>query len=177
MARTALLSLLSLGVPFGLGPVGPMVAPAPAPAHRTAATSPTTAEIDAQVWTAVAASVVHGDIVAMGRTYHEMAVLVTKTGTKPIAEALAGWGKGMVTAKRDGDRATVGFRFTNRHDDATTAFEAGIFKYTVTNRAGASTSSYTRLEALLVKTNGRWRTLMERQLDPATESDWNALPR
>lgn len=137
--------------------------------------SPTSSEIDSQVWAAVAASVVADDIVAMGKTYHPAAVLVTKAGTQPISAALVGWGKDMVTAKKAGTRATVELRFDRRQDDATTAFEAGAFKYTTTDRSGKSTSGYTRFESLLVKTNGRWQILMEHQLDPITESDWNRI--
>lgn len=42
--------------------------------------------------------------------------------------------------------------------------------------AGTITSSYPRVEALLIKTNGRWQTLREHQLDRSTESAWNQLP-
>lgn len=79
MLRLALVSLVALSLPAG---------------------SPTSAEIDAQVWSAVAASVVAGDIVAMGRTYHPAAVLVSNTGTKPIATTLADWGKDMRRPRR-----------------------------------------------------------------------------
>jgi ketosteroid isomerase-like protein len=70
----------------------------------------------------------------------------------------------------------VQFRFTNRQDDAETAFETGIFKYTVTDRAGKSRPSYVRMEALLVKSGGKWRILMERQLEATDEAEWNAVP-
>ena len=32
------------------------------------------------------------------------------------------------------------------------------------------------LEALLVKHDGKWRVVMERQLESTTEAAWNALP-
>lgn len=140
------------------------------------APSPTSAAIDADVWAPIAASVVNDDIAAMGRTYHPDAVLVSDNGTRSIATALAGWGKDMVANKAKGIRATVEFRFTKRQDDAETAFETGVFKYTVIDKAGVSTPSYRRLEALLVKRQGKWRIVMERQLDAVTESTWNALP-
>lgn len=137
----------------------------------------TTAEIDRQVWQAVAASVVNDDIVAMGRVYHPAAVLVNKERTVPIATALERWGKDMVIAKQNGVRAAVEFRFTTRQDDATTAFEAGAFHYSTTDKAGVVTPGYVRFEALLVKHDGTWRMVMERQLDAITEAAWNALPR
>ena len=141
------------------------------------APSPTSAAIDADVWTPIAASVVNDDIAAMGRTYHPDAVLVSNGGTRSIASALAGWGKDMIANKAKGTRATVEFRFTKRQDDAETAFEAGVFKYTVTDKAGVSTPSYRRLEALLVKRQGKWRIVMERQLEAVTEATWDAIPR
>ena len=140
------------------------------------AQSPSSASIDADVWAPIAASVVNDDIAAMGRTYHPDAVLVSSTGTRSIASALAGWGKDMVANKAKGIRATVEFRFTKRQDDAETAFETGGFKYTVTDTAGVSTPSYRRLEALLVKREGKWRIVMERQLEAVTEATWNAMP-
>ena len=169
MARTALVSLLALSLPLTLGGVALHRAHTPAP-------SPTSAEIDAQVWQAIATSVVNADIVAMAKTYHPAAVLVSNGGTKPVSAALDGWGKDMVVAKKNGVHATVELRFGKRQDDATTAFEVGAFKYTTTDKAGKATPSYRRMEALLVKTNGRWQTLMEHQLDPITEAAWNQLP-
>ena len=135
------------------------------------------AAIDADVWAPVAASVVNDDIAAMGRTYHPDAVLVTTSGTKPISEALVGWGKDIATNKAKGTHATVEFRFTKRQDDAETAFEAGVFKYTVVDKAGVSTPSYRRLESLLVRRAGKWRIVMERQLDAATAAEWEGMKR
>jgi ketosteroid isomerase-like protein len=146
-------------------------------APGSAPTQGSAAAINTDVWSAVAASVVNDDITAMGAVYHPQAVLVSATGTRPISEALAGWGKDMVTNKGRGIRATVEFRFTARQDDATTAFEAGAFKYTVIDKSGKSTPSYRRLETLLVKHQGKWRIMMERQLAAITEAEWNALPR
>jgi hypothetical protein len=39
-----------------------------------------------------------------------------------------------------------------------------------------SKPGYTQMEALLVKHDGKWRLVMEHQLEPATEAAWNALP-
>lgn len=136
-----------------------------------------TTDIDQQVWQAGAKSVVDHDIVAMSRVYHPAAVLVSQKGTTPIADALARWGRDTVTAKKDGVRAFVEFRFTTRQDDATTAFEAGAFRYGTIDKAGVSKPSYVRFEALLVKTSAGWQMVMERQLAAITESEWNALPR
>ena len=136
-----------------------------------------TAEIDRQVWQALSASAVAGDIVAMGRVYHPAAVLVSQKGTSPIVTALDRWGKDMATAKANGTTSSVAFRFTLRQHDATTAFEAGAFRYATTDKAGVETAGYVRFEALLVKTDAGWQMVMERQLDAITEREWNALPR
>lgn len=144
--------------------------------NTQAQSSSSSAAIDADVWKPVAASVANDDIVAMGKTYHPDAILVMRTGTRRISDALAGWGKDMVTNKGKGITATVEFRFSQRQDDAETAFETGMFKYTTKDKAGVSTPRYIRMEALLVKTGGKWRMIMEHQLDAVDEAAWNALP-
>lgn len=136
----------------------------------------TSAEIDASLWKPASAAVAADDIVALGKTYHPAAVVVTRDGTRPVAQALDGWGKNMVAAKKIGTKASVTFRFTRRQDDATTGFESGIFNYTTTTKAGVAKASYVRFEALVVKHEGRWVTLMERQLEPVTVAEWNAAP-
>ena len=147
------------------------------PLAGAGAAAPATADIDTQVWGAVAKSVADDDIVAMGRVYHPVAVLVSKDGTVPIASALERWGRDMITAKKNGVKASVEFRFTARQDNAATAFESGAFRYATTDKAGVSTPGYVRFEALLVKSpGGGWQIVMERQLEAITASAWNALP-
>jgi hypothetical protein len=81
------------------------------------------------------------------------------------------------TNKAKGTKATVEFRFTRRRDDTDTAFETGMFKYTLIDKSGAKTTSYRPFEELLVKKNGKWVALMERQLDAATQADWDKLAK
>src|SRR5262245_41066386 len=95
-------------------------------------------DIDREIWSALIATVAADDIVGMGRLYYPEAVLVTPKSTASIKETLERWGKDMVANKARGDRATVEFRFSSRLDNSTTAFEAGIFKYTVISKAGES---------------------------------------
>jgi ketosteroid isomerase-like protein len=134
-------------------------------------------EIDRDVWSVFVATVAADDIVGMGRAYFPDAVLVSPKGTRPIKETLEGWGRDMVAARARGDKATVEFRFSRRQDDSTTAFEAGIFKYTVIAKSGASTSKFYPFEELLVKTNGKWQVLMERQFDLVTQDAWDKLAK
>ncbi|MBL8986333.1 MAG: nuclear transport factor 2 family protein [Gemmatimonadetes bacterium] len=163
---------LSLALSFALG-----VAAAPTPvAAQSKPPASTKAEIDA-LWAAASAAVAKDDIVALGRIYHPAAILVDDSGTQPIAAALQGWGKDMVAAKQAGTKASVTFRFSKRQDNAETAFASGIFLYTTTTKAGVANPGYRRFEALLIKSGGKWQMLMERQLEPVTEKEWNALPR
>ena len=139
-------------------------------------TASSTRDIDRNVWSVISTTVVEHDIAGMGRLYAIDAVLVTPKGTSPIKDALDRWGRDMVAMKARGDKATVEFRFSRRQDDSTTAFEVGMFKYTVTSK-GVSTPNIHPFEALLVKTNGQWRIVMERQFDAVTQAEWDKLPK
>jgi hypothetical protein len=136
-----------------------------------------TQEIDRTVWSVISKTVAEDDIVGMGKLYAPDAVLVTPKETTPIKQALDRWGRDMVAAKGRGDRATVEFRFSVRQDNATTAFEAGMFKYTQITKAGVSKPQYIPFEALLVKTGGQWRVMMERQLPAVTQAEWDKLAK
>ena len=85
------------------------------------------------------------------------------------------WTAGMDKAKREGGRSTVAFRFAKRQDNASTAFESGIFKLTDFDHAGAATAAFIPFEMLLVKKDGKWRILMERQLTAVDEAAWSKL--
>ena len=52
-----------------------------------------------------------------------------------------------------------------------------IFKYTVIEKFGARTSKFYPFEALLGKTNGKWRVLMERQFAEVTQAEWDKLTK
>ena len=138
---------------------------------------PSSGAIDAQVWSVVSTTVVEHDIAGMAATYHPDAVVVTPQGTMPVARALAGWGQSMETMKGNGSRAAVAFRFSLRQDGAETAFESGMFNYAVTDSAGATTRYIIPFEALLVRKDGRWLIVMERQFAAADETAWNAMAR
>lgn len=151
--------------------------PAVAGAQMNSAATATasTAAIDTEVWSVISATVVNADIKGMAATYHPDAVVVTPGNTLPIGEMLPQWGKSMEQMAAGGASATVEFRFSSRMDNAKTAFEVGIFKYTVTDNAGKSTSYIIPMEALLIRTDAGWRILMERQLAPVGAEEWNKL--
>lgn len=132
-------------------------------------------QIDSDVWQAVSQSVVARDIKAMGATYHADAVVINSEKTAPIASTLIRWGKGMQTELENGSSATVAFRFSERMDNPSSAFEKGIFNYISTDAAGVETGIYVNFEALLVKKDGRWLILMENQLSDTDKTEWDAL--
>ncbi len=133
------------------------------------------AEIDRTVWEIIARSVVEQDIEAMAGTYHPDAVLVSGRGTSRIADQLVVWGQGMEDQKATGAGATVAFRFSQRLDGEETAFETGIFNYIVIDSEGNKSPSYVPFEALLVRKDGTWLMVMERQLPAVDEAAWEAL--
>jgi len=138
--------------------------------------APTSHDIDNDVWRVFVRTVATDDIAGMGAVYLPNAVLVNPRATASIKDTLERWGKDMVDAKAKGSKATVEFRFSRRQDDATTAFEAGIFKYTVIDKSGAGSPKFYPFEELLVKTNGKWRVAMERQFAEVTPAEWDKLP-
>jgi ketosteroid isomerase-like protein len=140
------------------------------------AKAPATQEIDADVWNVIVDTVAKYDIVRMGSTYLPDAVLVTPKETATIAKTLEKWGKDMVAAQSKGEIDSVAFRFSRRQDGAETAFETGIFKYSVLEKSGTTKAYYSPFETLLIKKNGKWRIVMERQFTPVTQAEWDKLP-
>lgn len=134
-------------------------------------------ELDREIWSVLIATVATDDIAGMGRLYLPDAVLVSPKATTPIKQTLERWGRDMVAARAKGNRARVEFRFTQRLDSATTAFDSGLFKYTVIENSGASSSQYYPFEILLAKIDGQWRILMERQFAEVSQDAWDKLPK
>ena len=94
--------------------------------------------------------------------------------SKLLREQLEGF-EARVDVSEVGTIASVSFRFSTRRDDEMTAFESGIFKYTVITQSGTETTYYIPFEELLVKQSGKWLILMERQLEDSDEAAWSAL--
>lgn len=134
------------------------------------------AELDA-FWAEVSRSVREGDFDAYKATCHKEGVLVsgTRKYSQPLAEALARWKKEFVATKSGSVQANVEFRFSQRLGDSTSAHETGIFRYSTVDAEGKSTEEYIHFECLLVKKDGKWKTLMEFQKSKATPKEWDAL--
>ena len=169
--RVARIAVIAAGA-FASAPATVLLAQqTPAPAAISSSR-----DIDREIWAVIIDTVLKDDIVRMGATYLPDAVLVTPTGTQPIKTALDRWGRDMVANKAKGTHATVEFRFAQRLDGETTAFERGIFNYTTIDKDGKSTPGYYPFEELLITSGRKWRIVMERQFAAVTAADWAKLP-
>jgi hypothetical protein len=133
-------------------------------------------ELDAY-WAEVSRSVREGDFEGYKATCHEEGVLVagTKQTSQPLSKALARWKQEFLDTKAGKLQANVELRFSQRLGDSSTAHETGIFRYSTVNAEGKRKDDYVHFEALLVKKNGKWQTLMEYQKSKATLDEWKAL--
>jgi ketosteroid isomerase-like protein len=138
--------------------------------------TPRIPELDAY-WAEVSRSVREGDFKAYTATCHPEAVLISgvRGTTQPITTALSRWKKDFSDTKEGKVRGNVEFRFSKRIGDFTTAYETGVFRYTTLSDTAPPKYDYMRLEAILVKRAAAWQILIENQVGPATEADWNAL--
>ncbi|MCF7734442.1 MAG: hypothetical protein K9N23_22355 [Akkermansiaceae bacterium] len=142
------------------------------------AQDPRLAELDG-FWAKVSRAVGKGDFESYKATCHPEGVLVsgTQKTSSPLADALVRWEKDFTATKSGAVKATVAFRFSQRLGDETTAHETGIFRYSTADPAGTRSQEYIHFEALLVKRNGSWQTLMEYQKSMATQEEWDALKK
>ncbi len=131
-------------------------------------------DIDDQVWAVISRTVEEDDIQGMAAVYHPDAVLVSEKGTVPIADQLGKWGRDMEAQKLAGTRASVQFTFDLRQDGLATAFQTGVFRYATQTQSEPEQVVYVRFESLLVKKDGKWLVVMERQLGLVDEADWTA---
>ena len=134
-----------------------------------------TTELDA-LWADVARSVATGDADLYLSTYHPDAIFVsarrgiTRTVAEDVEANRAAWND-----TRDGRaRRSVEFRFTERLNNETSAHEVGIFRYASTEADGSTRVVLIHFEAALVKKDGVWLQLLERQTSDATAAEWDA---
>lgn len=148
----------------------PLLTPSP-----TAAQTDTPDAID-RFWAEASRTVAEGDFEGYAALYHEDAVLVNgmADSTYPIADALAGWRQGFEDTRAGRMGARVDFRFTRRLHGETTAHETGIFRYVAHPRGGEPSVSLVHFQALMVRKEGEWKWVMEYQVAPATEEEWEA---
>lgn len=133
-------------------------------------------ELD-ECWSRISQAVTEGDFDAYQATCHPLGILVSgnKNMSQPLSTALARWKQEFIDTKSGAMKARVEFRFSQRIGDATTAFETGIFRYESQRQGAEPKVEYVRMEALLLKENGRWQIMMEHQRESATEQEWQAL--
>jgi hypothetical protein len=72
-------------------------------------------------------------------------------------------------------KASVEFRFSKRISDPSTAHETGIFLYSSGDSGEKPKKEYIHFQALLVKTKGGWKIMMEYQKSKASQVEWNKL--
>jgi len=134
------------------------------------------AELDA-FWAELSRTIREGDFAALQATCHENAVLVTGTRktSYPLSQALARWKKDFDDTKAGMTQPTVDFRFSHRFGDATTAHEAGVFRYISRAADQPEQTDYIAFEALMLKQDGKWKMLMEYQIGAVTQAEWDAL--
>lgn len=141
--------------------------------------SPATAairEIDAY-WREVERSVREGDFEAYSATIAPEAVIIagSKQISYPLRQALIRWEKDFENTRSGELKGEVSFRFAHRYRDTTTSHESGVFRYISTPKDEEPTTDYVAFEALLIKKEGRWQMMMENQIGPVSEEDWEAL--
>jgi len=115
------------------------------------------------------------DFSGMAAVYHPDAVLVSARSTAAISDILPRWKAAGEKLQSDGGQASVAFRFTARQHNETSAFDSGIFRYATIDADGVEKATFVYFENLSVYRDGRWLTMMERQMAPTSESDWNTL--
>jgi hypothetical protein len=128
-------------------------------------------------WAEVSRSVREGDFQGYKATCHKEGVLVSGTNNSsyPLSDALARWKKDFTATKEGKMKASVEFRFSKRISDPSTAHETGIFLYSSGDSGEKSKKEYIHFQALLVKTKGGWKIMMEYQKSKASQVEWNKL--
>ena len=128
------------------------------------------------LYRALVKSVAEANFEAMAALYHPDAVLVTAKYSKPVSMVIPRWKAEGEKLKRDGGSAFLSFRFSSRLSGDNTAFDTGIFRYGTRDSKGSENIPYVHFQDLNVKSGNQWLTLMERQMDPASLAEWDALP-
>lgn len=120
-------------------------------------------------------SVDKADFGMMASAYHPDAVLVKKDKTTPIKQAMKRWTKEGTDWLKQGGKASLEFRFSERVINKSSSFEKGIYKYKTISNKGKEKVYLVHIENLSIKRNGQWVTLMEKQLNAATQQEWDNL--
>jgi hypothetical protein len=128
-------------------------------------------------WEDAERQVVEGDYDAYAASFHEEAILVNgmSGNSIPIQVALDGWKQGFDETKNGNMKASVEFRFSENAIGAVAAHQTGIFLYKWQNEGEEEQEVYIHFEALLTKSEGDWKMLMEYQKAIATKEEWDSL--
>lgn len=135
-----------------------------------------TDQIDKQIWIPVMESVREADYDQHAATFHPSAIMVFEMDSRTMlaSEFLKNVKTGFAKRKGGPKTTTVQFRFNQRLHDECTAFESGVFLFRSPDKEGVVKDHYIHFEFLLIYENGRWLTLMEKQKQRVTITEWNA---
>lgn len=141
--------------------------------------NPISVEINNEFWQPQADAISAHDFITVAKFYHPDAILVSQGSgtTTPIEDTLTRWKKDADRLKAEGGEAGVSFRFTKRLDNEKTAYEEGIFNYYMVDRNGKYSGAPYHFSALLRKKDGQWIMLMENQIRPASQAEWDAAAK
>ncbi len=128
-------------------------------------------------WIEAERQVIEGDFDAYAASFHKEAILVNGIGEQsyPIQTALDGWQQGFNDTKAGKMKAEVEFRFSAQIHGESSAHQTGIFRYAWQNEQEEAQEVFIHFEALLTKTDGEWKMLMEYQKSLASAEEWKAL--
>lgn len=135
------------------------------------------AELDT-FWAKLSTAVGTGDFATFRTTCHPAAVLISggRGHSEPLANALVRWEREFTNTREGRVPADASFRWSARHGDATTAFEAGILRFVSQPAGSGPVEELIHFEAVLVKNvDGDWQILTEYQKGPATGQEWDSL--
>lgn len=130
-----------------------------------------------EYWAEIKRSVEEGDFKAYSKSFREDAVVVFGESSRVVAasQALANWEKNFKKAKSGELKVELDFRFSERLTNPASAYEAGVFRYAEIPSQGEPKVAFMSFAMLSKFDQGQWKTVMENQMQKASEESWNAL--
>ena len=126
-------------------------------------------------WRAMEQTVVDGEFEKYAAAYHPDAILVSgfSNNSYLIGKAFQRWEQWFDDTKAGKVKAGVQFIWTDRKVSENTAYETGLFNYFSTDKNGEPQHFIAHIEALLVKKQGKWLMMMEKQTKKASQQEWD----
>lgn len=130
-----------------------------------------------QFWQQAQKTIIAGDFDGYAATFADNGILVSDIAktSYPISKALARWKKGFDDTKAGKMQAGVSFKFTSSLVSENTAHQSGYFYYYSIDDKGKKSPFIAKFEALLSKSSGQWKIVMERHIQQVDITIWNSL--